>query len=66
MTDANPPGGTAPGPDDAELETQDTQDAPGAGAERSRADVPGAPGNDDPMTDSTDGGLAGGEPGVEE
>lgn len=63
MTDASQPGGTAPGPDDAELEAQD---APDAGAERSRADVPGAPGNDDPMTDSTDGGLAAGEPGVEE
>ncbi|WP_127794459.1 hypothetical protein [Agromyces sp. LHK192] len=39
-------------------------DEPG-GADDSGAE-PGAPGNAEPMTDSTDGGLSGGDPGVEE
>ena len=29
-------------------------------------ETPGAPSSDKPMTDSTDGGLEGGDPGVEE
>lgn len=41
---------------------EDLQEEPGqAGPE-----TPGAPSSDEPMTDSTDGGLAGGDPGVEE
>lgn len=34
--------------------------------ERESAATPGAPGNDEPMSESTDGGLSGGDPGVEE
>jgi hypothetical protein len=51
-------------------------DKPGAGSQpglpeepdqfRRPEDTPGAPGSDAPMTDSTDGGLEGGDPGVEE
>ena len=62
MTDASTPGGTAPGPEDAEREEPEVDLNP----ERSGEDVPGAPGSDAPMTDSIDGGLEGGEPGVEE
>ena len=55
MTDATNPGGT-------EREESGADRGPG----RPREDVPGAPGSDEPMTDSTDGGLEGGDPGVEE
>ena len=63
MTDANTPDRkTAPGPDDADLgDTRDVDLSP----DRS-GDTPGAPGSDEPMTDSTDGGLDAGDPGVEE
>ena len=62
MTDARTPGGTAPGPDDADLgDTAEVDLNPDRSGE-----VPGAPGSDEPMTDSTDGGLDAGDPGVEE
>jgi hypothetical protein len=65
MTDASMPSGAVPEPD-ADPETRDARGARDAGAGRSGEDVPGAPGSDEPMTDSTDGGLEGGDPGVEE
>jgi hypothetical protein len=36
------------------------------GGDRPDETGPGAPGNAEPMSDSTDGGLDGGDPGVEE
>ena len=59
MTDSTMPDDVTPVPDDAKR--TDDPDRANAGA-----DKPGAPGNDEPMTDSTDGGLDGGDPGVEE
>ena len=52
-------------PDRADArERADAPDQPGG--EQRGGNKPGAPGNDEPMTDSTDGGLEGGDPGVEE
>ncbi|MFD4421423.1 hypothetical protein ACFWN7_07960 [Agromyces sp. NPDC058484] len=67
MTDSNLPDDVASVPHDAERtdaaeQADDASDAPA----QSGRDKPGAPGNAEPMTDSTDGGLEGGEPGVEE
>lgn len=67
MTDSTLPDDVTPVPHDAER-----ADASGRADERSGkpaqpdGDKPGAPGNDEPMTDSTEGGLEGGDPGVEE
>jgi hypothetical protein len=36
------------------------------GGDTPASDQPAAPGNSEPLTDSTDGGLDGGDPGVEE
>lgn len=49
-----------------ERERERDADPARAAGESSGNAVPGAPGNDEPMTDSTDGGLSGGDPGVEE
>ncbi|MFF2277089.1 hypothetical protein [Agromyces sp. NPDC058126] len=49
-----------------ERERERDADPERAEGESGGDDVPGAPGNDEPMTDSTDGGLSGGDPGVEE
>ncbi|MFE6965176.1 hypothetical protein ACFVAJ_08690 [Agromyces sp. NPDC057679] len=49
-----------------ERERERDADPERAAGESSGGSVPGAPGNDEPMTDSTDGGLSGGDPGVEE
>ena len=51
MTDRNPP----------DEEYRDEQ--PG---DPESTETPGAPGNAEPMSESTDGGLEGGAPGVEE
>jgi hypothetical protein len=67
MTDSTFSDDRSPVPEDDER-----RDAPGRADDRSDSsaqpagDKPGAPGNDEPMTDSTDGGLEGGDPGVEE
>lgn len=67
MTDSTFADDVTPAGDDAER-----ADASGRADDRSdttaqpAGDKPGAPGNDEPMTDSTDGGLEGGDPGVEE
>lgn len=54
------------GPTDDELRDLDrSNDAP-AGGDRPDEEGPGAPGNAEPMTESTDGGLGAGDPGVEE
>jgi hypothetical protein len=55
MTDSTFPDDVTPVPDDR-------SDAPAQPA----GDKPGAPGNAEPMTESTEGGLDGGDPGVEE
>lgn len=44
----------------------DRADGDRPGGDQPEADKRGAPGNDEPMTDSTEGGLDGGDPGVEE
>lgn len=61
MTDSNLPDDVAPVPDDAERADEQQRDANKPGE-----DKPGSPQNTEPMTDSTDGGLEGGDPGVEE
>ena len=61
MTDSNLPDDIAPVPDDAERAAEQQRDANKPGE-----DKPGSPQNTEPMTDSTDGGLEGGDPGVEE
>lgn len=67
MTDSSLPDDVNPIPDD-----NDQSDAAERADDRSDTpaqpvgDKPGAPGNVEPMTDSTDGGLEGGDPGVEE
>ncbi|MBM7505883.1 hypothetical protein ACFPER_02120 [Agromyces aurantiacus] len=68
MTDSSATGGT-PSPDEAAISTE--ADAGGERAGESgqagrTEQTPGAPGNDEPMTDSVAGGLEGGDPGVEE
>lgn len=45
---------------------EERADAEPAGANTAGGDTPGAPSSDEPLTDSTDGGLEGGDPGVEE
>lgn len=69
MTDSTLPDDVTPVPDDAKRaddpDRADDRDRADATGQRS-PDKPGAPGNDEPMTDSTDGGLEGGDPGVEE
>lgn len=74
MTDSTLPDDVTPVPDDAERadsagqtdaaspRADDRSDTPA----RPDGDQPGAPGNAEPMTESTDGGLEGGDPGVEE
>lgn len=73
MTDSTLPDDVTPIPDDARrADAAGQADAAERAGDRSDApaqpdgDKPGAPGNDEPMTDSTDGGLEGGDPGVEE
>ncbi len=46
-------------------QTQPADDRPGD-REPAGEETPGAPGSAAPMTESTDGGLEGGDPGVEE
>jgi len=72
MTDSTPPDDATPVPD-GRNRTDDPDRADGRadapdqpGGDRRGGNKPGAPGNDEPMTDSTDGGLEGGDPGVEE
>ncbi|GAA1830536.1 hypothetical protein [Agromyces salentinus] len=52
--------------DDDELRDLDRSNDQPAGGDRPDGVGPGAPGNAQPMTESTDGGLRGGDPGVEE
>lgn len=67
MTDSRLPDDTRPIPDDDERadaasRAEDRENQPGP----TGAETPGAPTSSEPMTDSTDGGLDGGDPGVEE
>ena len=74
MTDSTLPDDVNPVPGDAKrmddpdrADARERADAPDQpGGEQRGGNKPGAPGNDEPMTDSTDGGLGGGDPGVEE
>ena len=68
MTDSTLPDDVTPIPDDENrTDDPDRADARDHVAPGQRgAGKPGAPGNDEPMTDSTEGGLEGGDPGVEE
>ena len=61
MTDSTLPDDVAPVPDDAERTDDQHQ-----GRNQPDEQKPGAPKDTEPMTDSTDGGLEGGDPGVEE
>ena len=63
MTDSTEPNGATPDLDEAKLD-RSADDAPGG--DTPAGDQPDAPGNAEPLTDSTDGGLDGGDPGVEE
>ncbi len=67
MTDSTLPDAVTPVPDDAKRadDPDRADDGPDAPTQPNAA-KPGAPGNAEPMTDSTDGGLEGGDPGVEE
>ena len=64
MTDSNLPDDVTPLPDRPRI-PEEADDATG---ERTPAgeDTPGSPTSAEPLTDSTDGGLEGGDPGVEE
>jgi hypothetical protein len=67
MTDSTMPDGSTPvtgDPEEADETTQtdDRSDDRAASGE----DTPGSPTSSAPLTDSTDGGLEGGDPGVEE
>jgi hypothetical protein len=67
MTDSRLPDDVTPISDDAErADAAERADDRSGGSAQPAGDKPGAPGNDEPMTDSTDGGLEGGDPGVEE
>ncbi|MRG59942.1 hypothetical protein GE115_08680 [Agromyces sp. CFH 90414] len=74
MTDSTRPDGSTPDrdadgerePDDQELRDLDRSNDRPAGGDTAEGEGPGAPGNAEPMTESTDGGLSGGDPGVEE
>ena len=78
MTDSTLPNGSAPDPQETWMATdgKHTNEADEAKLDRSADDAPGgdvpdgegagSPGDTQPMTDSTDGGLDGGDPGVEE
>ncbi|WP_173923359.1 hypothetical protein [Agromyces sp. Marseille-P2726] len=61
MTDSKLPDDIAPVPDDAEGADEQQRHRNQPGDEK-----PGAPGDAEPMTESTEGGLEGGDPGVEE
>ncbi|WP_400996581.1 hypothetical protein [Agromyces sp. GXQ0307] len=56
MSGSTNPGGTPRDEDDPSVRDEPRPDE----------ETPGAPESDEPMTDSTDGGLEGGDPGVEE
>jgi|GEM_PF-2735947 len=58
MSDANVPAGARP---DADEEKPEVRDEPMPDEE-----TPGDPESDEPMSESTEGGLEGGDPGVEE
>ena len=79
MTDSNLPDDTQPVRDDPERAPGKTgtggsqsdddrvaADGPSDEPGQVGADTPGAPSSAEPMTDSTEGGLEGGDPGVEE
>ena len=80
MTDSKLPDDIQPVPDDTEQADTGKTDAGGSQSDDDRvaadgptdepgqvgADTPGAPTSAEPMTDSTEGGLEGGDPGVEE
>jgi hypothetical protein len=66
MTDSTLPDDISPIPDDAEGADEREQADRSEAREPAGENVPGSPGNAEPMTDSTDGGLEGGDPGVEE
>ncbi|MGR0319404.1 hypothetical protein [Agromyces sp. ZXT2-3] len=57
MSESTNPGGTGR----ADEEHEEVRDEPMPAEE-----TPGDPESDEPMTESTDGGLEGGDPGVEE
>lgn len=67
MTDSTAPEGTAKDPDSPEVasETQ-PDDERTVDPTRDGDDLPGSTTSAAPLTDSTDGGLDGGDPGVEE
>lgn len=68
MTDSTLPDDVTPVPDDADQTdaAEREPDRSGGAPAQPDGDKPGAPGNAEPMTESTDGGLEGGDPGVEE
>jgi hypothetical protein len=67
MTDSRLPDDVSPIPDDAgRTDAAEQADDRSDASAQPAGDKPGAPGNDEPMTDSTEGGLEGGDPGVEE
>ena len=80
MTDSTPLDDINPSPDDSERTADGRTGAGGSQSDDDRvaaggptdepgevgADTPGAPTSAEPLTDSTEGGLEGGDPGVEE
>ena len=69
MTDSNLPDDVTPMPDRPRIpEEPDVPEPDDGSGERTPAgeDTPGSPTSAEPLTDSTDGGLDGGDPGVEE
>ncbi|WP_156891473.1 hypothetical protein [Agromyces subbeticus] len=75
MTDSTTPDGSAPTPEDvknaagareSDGNQADGKKEPAPATEPADKDTPGAPTSSEPLTDSTDGGLDGGDPGVEE
>jgi hypothetical protein len=71
MTDSTMPDGSNPDSGDSDEADETTQDDETTQADRvpsgaETQDKPGSPTSSAPLTDSTDGGLEGGDPGVEE
>lgn len=66
MTDSTTPNGGTPEQADLDEAALDRSKDSKPGGDTPDTDQPAAPGNAEPLTDSTDGGLDGGDPGVEE
>jgi hypothetical protein len=66
MTDSTTPNGGTPEQADLDEADLDRSKNSKPGGDTPDSDQPAAPGHSEPLTDSTDGGLDGGDPGVEE